>query len=50
MHPAESWMLPSWSTLPEEEMGRVWEWEVGQNLSKHREMKSRCGAAFVLHF
>lgn len=46
MHPAESWMLPSWSTLQEEEMGRVWEWEVGQDLSKHGEMKSRCGAAW----
>lgn len=27
-------------------MGRGWEWEVGQDLSKHGEMKSRCGAAW----
>lgn len=39
-------MLPLWSTLQEEGMGRGWEWEVGQDLSKHGEMKSRCGAAW----
>lgn len=42
MHPAESQMLLSWSALQLKEIGRLWEWEAGQDLSEHGEIKPRC--------
>lgn len=48
MHPAESWMLPSWSTLQEEEMGRSWEGGAGPVKARGDEVQM--WGCLVLHF